>query len=301
MPRSRLAPAETATPNVGVDTVARRRSRVVARFRANRFAVAASIFLLALIVVAAIAPWLARYDPDAQHLVQRLESPSGRFWLGTDGLGRDIFSRLIYGTRISLVAATESLGIALVLGVPLGLLAGYRRGLLDRLVGTVADTMLSLPPLVIALAIIGVRGPGLTNAMVAVGIVLAPRFFRVARGAAMAVSGETYVEGCRSIGCTTWRVLSRHLLPNASGPLLVQISFSMGFVIVAEASLSFLGLGVQPPSASWGSMVQDASTHLYVTAWPLVPPSVTIALVIVALSVIGDGLRDALGRDGDRR
>jgi peptide/nickel transport system permease protein len=289
-----------STPT-GVDTVARRRSRVVARFRANRFAVAASVFILVLLVVAVAAPWLARYNPDTQFLVERLQGPSGRFWLGTDGFGRDIYSRLLHGARVSLLAAAQSLGIALVLGVPVGLLAGYRRGPLDRLVGTTANTMLSLPPLVVALAIIGVRGPGLTNAMIAVGVVLAPRFFRVARGAAIAVSGETYVEGCRSIGCTTWRVLSRHLLPNASGPLLVQISFSAGFVIVSEASLSFLGLGVQPPSASLGSMVQDASMRLYSTAWPLVPPSVTIALVILALSVIGDGLRDALGRDGERR
>jgi peptide/nickel transport system permease protein len=192
--------------------------------------------------------------------------------------------------------AFQALGLAVVLGVPPGLLAGFTGRLLDGILSRIADVLLALPPLILALAITGILGPGLTNAMIAVGIVLAPRFFRVARAAAGSQRNETYVEATRAMGCSTTRILFRHVLPNSSGPLLVQVTFALGLVVIAEASLSFLGLGAAPPTASWGSMVRDGFNNVYVSTFQLIAPSVMITLTILAFSTLGDALRDALGR-----
>jgi len=189
------------------------------------------------------------------------------------------------------------MAVAVVLGLPLGLIAGYIGKVVDVTANAVADAIMSIPPILLAVVIVGVRGPGLTNAMVAVGIILAPRFYRIARAAAYSVRHEAYVESSRAAGCSTTRILLRHVLPNTSGPLLVQVSFTIGIAVVAEASLSFLGLGVQDPEASLGSMVQSAGDNVTTSVWPLLPPSVVITAIILAFSVLGDGIRDALGRD----
>jgi peptide/nickel transport system permease protein len=271
-------------------------SRVLRRVVRNRAAVVSFAFLLLLVAVALLSPWLAPHDPGRQSLVDRLQSPSGDHWLGTDSFGRDNLSRLIEGTRVTLWASVQALTLAVAAGIPAGLLAGFVGRRVDTVLSWVADVLLSLPPLILALAIVGVLGPGLTNAMVAVGVVFAPRFFRVARAAAMSVRTETYVEASRALGCSTSRIVFRHVLPNSSGPLLVQVTFATGLVVIAEASLSFLGLGAKAPTATWGGMLRDAFDNVYDSTFPLLAPSLMIVFTILAFSVLGDALRDALGR-----
>lgn len=278
-----------------------RRNRTVRHVLRNPMAVAALVFLAVLCVVAVLSPWIMPEDPGHQDLLNKLESPSAEHWLGTDSLGRDNMSRLIEGTRVTLVAVVQAMTLAVVLGIPAGLLAGFVGSIVDLVLTWITDLLLSLPPLILALAIVGILGPGLTNAMVAVGIAFSPRFFRVARAAAQSVRNETYVEATRSIGCSTPRILFRHVLPNSSGPLLVQITFSLGLVVVAEASLSFLGLGSRPPTATWGSMLRDGFDNVYDGTFPLLAPSVMIVLTILATAVLGDALRDALGRQSRAR
>lgn len=271
-------------------------SRTLRRLLRNRAAVVALAFVALLVLVALLSPFLTPHDPGRQELLDRLESPSGDHWLGTDSLGRDNLSRLLEGTRVTLWAALQAIGLAVVVGIPTGLIAGFVGRRVDAGLSWLADILLSLPPLLLAMAIVGILGPGLTNAMVAIGIVFAPRFFRVARAAAQSVRHETYVEATRAMGCSTPRILFRHVLPNSSGPLLVQLTFALGLVVTAEASLSFLGLGAKPSTATWGSMVRDAFNNVYETGFPLLAPSVMIVLTILAFSVLGDALRDALGR-----
>jgi peptide/nickel transport system permease protein len=272
------------------------RSRTLQRLLRNRPAVAAAAFILLLAVVALLSPIITPHDPGRQDLMILLQPPSAEHWLGTDSLGRDNFSRLIEGTRVTLLAAVQAIVLAVALGIPTGLLAGFIGRQVDAVLNWIADVLLSLPPLILALAIVGILGPGLTNAMVAVGITFAPRFFRVARAAANSVRHETYVEATVALGFSTPRILFRHVLPNSSGPLLVQLTFALGLVVTAEASLSFLGLGARPPTATWGSMVRDAFDNIYDSTFPLFPPSLMIVLTILAFSVLGDALRDALGR-----
>lgn len=266
------------------------------RLRRNRVAIASLSLIGLLALLALLAPLLTPQNPNLQHLGSRLQGPSALHWLGTDNLGRDILSRLIVASRVTLVAALQGLGVAFGLGVPVGLLAGYAGGWLDSVLSRVADALLALPPLILALALVGVLGTGLTKAMIAIGIVLAPSFYRVARGAAKSVSQEAYIEAARADGCSTWRMLWRHVLPNASGPLLVQVSLGAGAVITAEASLSFLGLGVQPPQSSWGTMIREGFQTLTTNVYTIIPPTVMVVATIVAFFQLGDGLRDALGR-----
>lgn len=275
-----------------------RNGRPYRRFIGNRTAVIASIFLFALFVVAVVGLFATPQDPDIQSLSEQFQPPSRDHLLGTDAFGRDILSRLIVATRVTLVAAVQGLGLAIVLGVPAGLFSGYIGGGVDAFLGRVTDAALALPPLILALAIVGILGPGLTNAMIAIGIVMSPRFFRIARVASQGIGQEGYIEAARADGCTPWRILGRHVLPNASGPLLVQASFGIGLVITSEASLSFLGLGVQPPTPSLGSMIRDGFQAIQVHPYPAWPPSMLVVLIILAFFLVGDGLRDALGRGG---
>jgi peptide/nickel transport system permease protein len=273
------------------------RTRTVRRLRANRGVIVALVLLALLTILAIFGSHLAPYDPDAQNLRQRYSGPSTTHWLGTDLYGRDILSRIIVATRISMQAALEAVSIAAIIGVPLGLLAGYVGRRTDALLSRIVDAMLSIPGLLLAFAIVGVLGRGLTNTMIAVGVILAPAFFRVARASASTIRQEPYIEAARSAGCTRRRLLGRHLLPNAAAPLLVQASVAAGLAIVAEASLSFLGLGVQPPDASWGSMVSEAFRDPDRKFFAMIFPAVMISITIVAFSVLGDGLRDAIGRE----
>ncbi|MGF1597137.1 MAG: ABC transporter permease [Acidimicrobiales bacterium] len=267
---------------------------VFRRLLGNRGSAIAGGFLLLLAISALFAPLLARHDPNEQDLLNVLQSPSGEFLLGTDNKGRDVFSRILFAGRVALMAPLLAVTVGVVLGVPAGLLAGTVRGRIDRVMGRLADAILSIPPLVLALAIVAILGPGLTNAMLAIGIVYAPRLFRVTRGATMSVSEELYVDASRSIGCSTPRLLWAHILPNIAGPLLVQITLMMGFSLLAEATLSFLGLGIQIPNASWGSMLRDAYQDKFRAPYAVVPPGIAMTLTILAFNTLGDGLRDVV-------
>ncbi len=254
-------------------------------------------FLVFAAAVAVLAPFLAPDDPQATDLANTLAAPGGDHLLGTDALGRDVLSRLMHATRVSLVAAFLAVGVGIVLGVPPGLVAGYVGGAIDNLVMRVTDAVMSFPPLILAIAIVGVLGPNLTNAMIAVGVIFAPRFLRLVRSTVLGVREETYIEAARSVGVSTRRIIIRHVMPNALAPLVVQISLSAGLAMIAEASLSFLGLGIQPPEASWGSMLGDAFRYISRSPTLIVVPGVAIAATVLAFNVVGDGLRDSFGRE----
>lgn len=257
--------------------------------------------IVVLVLVGLIGPLLAPHDPAAQDLLNRLDGPSGDHLLGTDSLGRDQLSRLLVATRVSLLASVEAISIALVLGVPGGLLAGYVGGAFDAVVNRVADTFLSIPPIVLALSVVAALGVGLSNAMVGVGLVYAPRFFRLARANARLTRNQGFVDAARTMGSPTTSTLWHHILPNAMSPLLVQTSVAIGLAILAESALSFLGVGVQVPDASWGSMLREASRFMEEAPYLMFPPGIMVTMTVLAFSLAGDAVRDALGRGGRRQ
>lgn len=282
------------TATEAVETPFRRFRR---RFVQRRVGLVAAAVVAVLVLIALLAPWVARYDPLAQDLLRTLDGPSGAHWLGTDELGRDVLSRMIFGARVSLLAAAQAVTLAVVLGVPPGLVAGYFGGWVDTVVSRINDTLMSFPPLLLAIAIVGVFGPNLRNAMIAVGIIFAPRFLRLTRASVLAVREETFIEASRSVGTPTLRILRTRVLPNILSPLLVQISLSLGFAMLAEAGLSFLGLGVQPPEASWGAMVGRAYRFLNQSPSLVIFPGLAIVVAVLAFNLLGDALRDSLGRE----
>lgn len=273
----------------------RRRSSVLRRFLSNRLAVIAAITLLVLIVVAFLAPWLTPHDPNKQQLVRRLKRPGEGGLLGTDDFGRDVLSRLMVGARVSLTAAVEATGIAVLLGMPAGMFAGFHGGRIGAWLSRAFDAIMSVPFLILALTVISIVGTGLGRAMAVVGVVLSPTFFRVSRGVTQGVSRETFIEASTAIGCKTSTILFRHVLPNVLAPLLVQASVTMGVGVSAEASLSFLGLGAKPPTASWGGMLKTASTNVAIAPYLAWFPGLAIMFTVLALTLLGDGLRDAFG------
>ena len=263
-------------------------------------AIAAAAYLTLLVVLAIAAPVIAPHDPNAQDLFNRFAGMSADHPLGTDDFGRDVASRVIHAARISLLAPLISLAVGLVLGVPAGLLAGLRRGIFDTVADRLSDTLLSIPAIVFALAVIALLGPSLTTAMVAIGVVFAPHLFRVVRGATMVVAEETYIASAEAIGAGTARVLLVHVLPNIRAPLLVQTTLLMGLALLSEASLSFLGLGVQPPEASWGSMLKAAYENQFEAPYSVLPSGIAILLTVLSFNVLGDRLRDAVAGRGSR-
>jgi ABC-type dipeptide/oligopeptide/nickel transport system permease subunit len=273
------------------------RARFVRRFRRQRLALAALVYLLLVVLATALAPLLATHDPLAQNLSAVLQQPGGGHVLGTDDLGRDVFSRALYAGRVSLLAAAQAVGVAVVLGVIPGLIAGYAGRKVDSVIMRLTDALMSFPPLILAIAFVGVLGPSLTNAMFVIGVIFAPRVVRLVRGTVLSIREETFVEASRSIGTPTPRVIVRHVLPNALSPLIVQISLTAAMAMLAEASLSFLGLGVQPPDASWGSMIERGFRYTATAPWLTVFPGLLIALTVLAFNILGDGLRDSLGRE----
>jgi peptide/nickel transport system permease protein len=270
--------------------------------RSDRLAAASFVYLVLIVLVALLAPVLAPHDPNAQSLMQRLQPWGAEHLLGTDDYGRDVLSRLIYGTRVTLQASVVAVGVSLVIGVPTGLLAGYRRGFVDAVLSRIFDGLMSIPGLILALTIVAVLGPGLTNAMAAVGLIFAPQFFRVTRAATSEVMGETYIESSLSIGCAPLRVVTKHVLPNVVPAILVQISVALGVAVSAEASLSFLGLGVEAPTASWGAMLSTSVQTMTIAPNMVWIPGLMIFSVVLAFTLLGEGLRRALvatGRNSD--
>ena len=268
--------------------------RALRRLMARKGAVAGCVVIAVFVVMALAAPFIAPYDPVATSWTLVRKAPSALHWFGTDDLGRDILSRVIYGARASLVAGAISVGIALGIGVPLGLLAGYRGGFIDALISRITDAMLACPFLILAIALAAFLGPSLGNAMIAIGISTTPIFVRLTRGQTMSVKVEDYVEAARAMGNPRWRIALFHILPNIMPALLVQATLSIASAIIAEAALSFLGLGQQPPAPSWGSMLNAAQRFLTNAPRMALWPGLAIFLVVLSLNLVGDGLRDAL-------
>jgi peptide/nickel transport system permease protein len=274
-----------------VETPARRAWRRLVR---RRGAMVGLAVIILVILVAIFAPLVAPYDPIVQSWSAVRKPPSAAYWLGTDEVGRDLFSRIVYGARASLSAGVISVGIAIAVGVPLGLIAGYAGGLVDGLISRVTDAMLACPFLILAIALAAFLGPSLGNAMIAIGVTATPIFIRLTRGQVLSVKAEDYVEAARAVGNPHWRIAFRHILPNVLPQLLVQATLTIATAIIAEASLSFLGLGQQPPAPSWGSMLNSAQRFLVNAPWMAVWPGLAIFLTVLSFNLLGDGLRDAL-------
>jgi peptide/nickel transport system permease protein len=268
--------------------------RALRRLFKRKSAVFGLAVLTIFIVVAALAPLISPYDAIATNWSLVRKPPSAVHWFGTDELGRDILARVIYGARASLLAGLISVTIAMSIGVPLGLLAGYRGGFVDALISRITDAMLACPFLILAIALAAFLGPSLGNAMIAIGVSATPVFIRLTRAQVMGVKVEDYVEAARSIGNPPWRIALVHILPNILPALLVQATLSIAAAIIAEAALSFLGLGQQPPAPSWGSMLNAAQRFLTNAPWMAIWPGLAIFLVVLSLNLVGDGLRDAL-------
>lgn len=275
-------------------TLPRRRSRALGKFLRNRGAVAGGLIVAFFVALAVLAPLIAPYDPLKTSFLAVRKAPSALYWLGTDELGRDLLSRLLYGARASLMAGVVSVGIAVVLGVPLGLVAGYFGGLVDGAISRLTEAMLAIPFLILAIALAAFLGPSLTNAMIAIGLSAMPIFARLTRGQVLTVKAEDYVEGARAIGLPHVWIILRYILPNALPPILVQATLTIASAIIAEASLSFLGLGQQPPNPSWGSMLNTAKNFMTQAPWMSLWPGAAIFLVVLGFNLFGDGLRDAL-------
>ena len=270
------------------------RSLAARRFRARPAAVAGLAIIVVFFVVAALAPLLAPDDPIRTSWTLIRKAPSWAHWMGTDENGRDVLSRVMFGARASLLAGVISVTIAAGIGVPLGLLAGFAGGTIDALIGRLVDAMLACPFLILAIALAAFLGPSLQNAMIAIGVSAAPAFVRVARGATLDAATNEYVEAARALGNPPWRVAVRHVLPNIVPPVTVQSTLAIATAIIAEASLSFLGLGQQPPAPSWGSMLNSAQRFLTQAPWLAIFPGLAIFLVVLSFNLVGDGLRDAL-------
>ncbi|WP_404454943.1 ABC transporter permease [Virgibacillus necropolis] len=261
----------------------------------NKLSVAGGIFMLILIIMAIFAGLLAPSDPAAQNYSAVLQGPSAAHWFGTDNLGRDILSRVIYGAQVSLKAGLISVGIALIIGLPIGLFSGYYRGLWDEFfIMRFTDAMLAFPPLVLALTLAAVLGAGLENAMIAIGLVFTPNYIRLMRGEVLARRESEYVEAAKSSGIKDWRIMLFHILPNSMGPILVMATLNIAGAIIAEASLSFLGLGTQPPTPSWGAMLAEGQGYLTEAPWLVFFPGLFIFLAVMSINLFGDGLRDML-------
>lgn len=252
------------------------------------------VVLLAIILCAIFASSIAPWDPTEQNYSKILMPPDSEHLLGTDDLGRDVWSRLIHGASASVYAAFLSVGVAAVLGIPVGLIAGYAGGIVDEFISRIIDTFLSFPAIVLAIAVTGVLGIGLTNAMISVGIVFAPQLARLARARTLVLKQELYVDAARCFGASPTRILARHILPNAIQPVLVQMTLLMAVALLAEASLSFLGLGMQPPDPSWGSMIARAYLYIQIAPEQMYAPGLAILVTALSINTLGESLREAM-------
>ncbi|KFX06922.1 glutathione ABC transporter permease [Pectobacterium betavasculorum] len=265
------------------------------RFLRQHVAVAAGIFVLLLIAIAFWAPYLMPYDAENYFDYDRLnEGPSSTHWLGVDSLGRDIFSRILMGTRISLAAGIFSVLVGMMIGTTLGLLAGYYEGWADRIIMRICDVLFAFPGILLAIAVVAIMGSGMANVIVAVAIFSIPAFARLVRGNTLVLKQLTYIESARSIGANDWTILFRHILPGSVSSIVVFFSMRIGMSIITAASLSFLGLGAQPPMPEWGAMLNEARSDMVIAPHVAIFPSLAIFLTVLAFNLLGDGLRDAL-------
>lgn len=251
-------------------------------------------FLILLILLAVLAPLVAPYDPLEMHPADAFQGPSRQYLLGTDEYGRDLFSRIIFGSRASLAVGIISVSISLVAGTALGLLSGYYLGIPDVIISRAMDILFAFPPLLLALVVAVILGPGMDKASIAIGIVFTPLFAKVCRGAVLTERGKVYVEAARMLGASDFRIIRKHILQNVLAPTIVQATLCMSYAILTEAALSYLGLGTQPPMASWGVMLSKGRGLMNHSPWVSIWPGLAITAAVFAFNAFGDGLRDAL-------
>jgi peptide/nickel transport system permease protein len=290
-----MTQAATDTP-LSADPVltAKPENRVWKKFRKHKSAMVGGFLVLFFILIALAAPILPIPEPAATDWGAVRKAPSWDHWMGTDEIGRDVMSRLIWGAQASLLAGVVSVGIAVLFGVPLGIVAGYFGGWTDAVISRCTEALLAVPFLILAIALAAFLGPSLTNAMIAIGISATPIFIRLTRGQVINIKAEDYVDSARAIGLPTPKILTRYIFPNVLPPILVQSTLTIATAIIAEASLSFLGLGQQPPAPSWGSMLNTAKNFLNQAPWMAMWPGLSIFFVVLGFNLLGDGLRDAL-------
>jgi ABC-type dipeptide/oligopeptide/nickel transport system permease subunit len=264
------------------------------RFRRSPAAIAGVIIVALLLLAGILAPWLTPYDPNMQALLKVLRPPSAEHLLGTDQLGRDILTRILYGTRLTLSMGLFAVSVGLVIGVPLGVISGYYGGWVDMAIQRVMDLMLSFTTFLLALALVSVLGVGVSNVVIAVGISTIPRFTRLVRSSVLSIRQVTYVEASQALGTRDGRILLRHVLPNALSPVIIQATLSMGATILTAAGLGFLGLGVQPPTPEWGAMLGEGRNYIFTSPTVTTFPGLAIFLAVLGFNLLGDGLRDAL-------
>ncbi len=292
--RAGLAPAPGPIEPPIVERGATPGKRAWRRLLRRRGAVLGLAIVIFFVLVAVFAPYIAPYDPVATSWSAVRKAPSAEYWFGTDEIGRDVLSRIVWGARASLLAGLVSVCISMALGVPIGLLAAYAGGWTDSLISRFTDSMLAVPFLILAIALAAFLGPSLTNAMIAIGVSATPIFIRLTRAQVLAVKVEDFVEAARAVGNPHWRIALRHILPNVLPPLIVQSTLAIAAAVIAEASLSFLGLGQQPPAPSWGSMLNTAKNFVDQAPWMAIWPGLSIFLLVLSFNLLGDGLRDAL-------
>jgi peptide/nickel transport system permease protein len=289
-----MSAVTTTGPATTADALPAQTSRVWGKLRRSRAAWIGGGIVLFFVLAALLAPLIAPYDPLRTNFLALRRPPSGLYWLGTDEIGRDILSRMLYGARASLMSGVVSVVIAVAIGVPIGLMAGWYGGWVDVVVSRITEALLACPFLILAIAFAAILGPSLTNAMIAIGLSAVPIFIRLARGQAITVKAEDYIEGARAVGVKSRTILWRHVAPNTLPPIVVQSTLFMAQAIILEASLSFLGLGQQPPAPSWGSMLNVAKNFMEQAPWMSISPGIAICLVVLGFNLLGDGLRDAL-------
>ncbi|MHB8732332.1 MAG: ABC transporter permease [bacterium] len=288
---SALAKATAARRRAAPST---RRPTFAARLARTPLAVAGVVIVAGYLIAAAGAPLLSPDDPLAMHSQALLAPPGGPHPFGTDQFGRDLLTRLLYGARASLVVAFGSVALALVLGGLAGILGGYHGGVLDNVLMRAMDVIFAFPAVLLAIAIMAIAGTAVGNVILAIGIVYTPQFARVIRASTIETRGLEYVDAAGALGAGTFRILRSHVLPNISAPLIVQTSLSLSFAILTESALSFLGLGTQPPTPSWGNMLAEARRFMVIAPWTAIAPGATIALIVLGFNLLGDGLRDLL-------
>ena len=260
----------------------------------QKLAMTGSVIVIFFILVAIFGPMLASHQPMEQFSAFRLKGPSADFPFGNDEFGRDILTRLLYGSRISFQVGIIAVGISAIIGIIAGMIGGYLGGWIDSVITLLMDVLYAFPTILLAIAIMAMLGNSLTNVMIAIGVVNAPTFMRVVRGSVLSVRHMTYVEAAQSVGASVPRIMVRHILPNITAPLIVHASLNFAFAVLAEASLAYLGMGNRPPSPSWGSMVSSSYGYLQLAPWAAIFPGVAIALTVLGFNLVGDGLRDAL-------
>ena len=269
-------------------------SRIFKQWRRNRRAVVGAIILLIIIFMAIFAPFVTRYEPQKQNMRNRLQPPSSEHVFGTDQFGRDTYSRVVYGARLSLRVGFLSIALALAVGCTLGLISGYYGGVLDNVIMRLVDVLMALPGFLLALSIVAALGPGMQNVVLAIGVSYIPSFARMMRSAVLSTRELDYVDAARALGARDRRIILSHVLPNSLSPIIVLTTLSMAGAILSAAGLSFLGMGAQPPTPEWGSMIASSRPFIRVSHWAVTIPGLAIFITVMCLNLVGDGLRDAL-------